>query len=157
MKLPKCGVLALVLTVVGAGALAAPRFSCDLKPLSGAAWIPGRITVEFSDEFTKAEVTDAAFGVSVPARVAQRSGTSFALSWSLPGLAVSTDHGQAEPRFRAVLNMANRKMSIQSVRTAEGTLLPRGSGLCEIERTVSQLAQNMTGREQTGFRSLGRD
>ncbi|MEX0303988.1 MAG: hypothetical protein AB3N24_16340, partial [Leisingera sp.] len=155
MSLPNSGALALILTLAGSGAVAGPSYLCKLKPISGAAWIPSRITVQFEDDFTEAEVTDASFGVSVPAKVTPRSGTSYAFSWSLPGLAVSTEQGQAEPRFRAVLNTANQKMSIQSVRTGDGNLLPRGSGNCETERALSHLAQIEGGREQTGFRSLG--
>ncbi len=142
MRLPACGILALVLTFSGASALAETSFSCNLKPISGAFWVPGRITVRFSDDFTTAQVTDAAFGVSVAAKVSQRSMTTYALSWSLPGLAVLTDSGQAEPRFRAVLNTANLKMSIQSIRTGRAVQPPRGSGTCRREPSLSLLAQN---------------
>lgn len=144
MGLPKCWVLALGFTLAGAGVLADTSFSCNLKPISGASWIPSRIKVHFSEDFTAAKVEDAAFGVSVPAKVVKRSETSFALSWSLPGLAVSAEAGKAEPRFRAVLNTANLKMSIQSVRTGDGAQLPRGSGSCQLQRTMSQLARNET-------------
>ncbi|KIC17588.1 hypothetical protein [Leisingera sp. ANG-Vp] len=141
MSVPNCGALALVLTLAGTGALAGTSYSCDLKPLSGASWIPARITVHFSEDFSTADVEDAAFGVSAPARVVKRSATSYGLSWSLPGLAVSPGESRAEPRFRAVLNTANRKMSIQSVLTAADAQLPRGSGSCRMQRTMSQLAR----------------
>ncbi|QAX29845.1 hypothetical protein [Leisingera sp. NJS204] len=145
MSLPACSILALVLTLTGAGALAETSFRCNLKPISGVTWVPGRITVHFSDDFTTAKVTDAAFGVSVSAKVSQRSETTYAISWSLPGLAVLTDSGQAKPRFRAVLNTANLKMSIQSTRTSGTKQPPRGSGTCRREPSLSRLAQNHIG------------
>lgn len=141
MGLRNSGVGALILTLAGAAAAAGASFRCHLQPISGEDWVPSRISVEFSDDFTSAEVTDTAFGVSVPAKVAKRSETSYALSWSLPGLAVLLENGQAEPRFRAVLNTSNLKMSIQSIRLEEGTQLPRGSGSCQQLETLSQLAQ----------------
>lgn len=141
MGLLNCGYVALFLTLAGATAAAGASFRCNLKPISGDTWVPSRIAIEFSDDFTAAQITDAAFGVSVPAKVVRRSRTSYALSWSLPGLAVLMESGEAEPRFRAVLNMANLKMSIQSIRLEEGMLLPRGSGSCERLESLSQLAQ----------------
>ncbi|MFY0311363.1 hypothetical protein ACFMBG_15850 [Leisingera sp. D0M16] len=143
MGLRNCGVGALLLTLAEAAAAAGAAgasFGCTLEPISGEAWVPSRITIAFSEDATAAQVTDAAFGVSVPAKVVKRSETSYALSWSLPGLAVLMDAGEAEPRFRAVLNTANLKISIQSIRLEEGTLLPRGSGRCGRLEALSQLA-----------------
>ncbi|WP_291735519.1 hypothetical protein [Leisingera sp. F5] len=145
MGLPACGILALAISLSGGAAVAETSFRCNLKPISGVTWVPGRITVHFSDDFTIAKVTDAAFGVSVAAKVSQRSETSYAISWSLPGLAVLTDNGQAKPRFRAVLNTANLKMSIQSIRPGSTEQPPRGSGTCRREPSLSLLAQNHIG------------
>ncbi|AHD02991.1 hypothetical protein METH_07855 [Leisingera methylohalidivorans DSM 14336] len=87
-------------------------------------------------------VTDAAFGVSVSAKVSQRSATTYALSWSLP---VLTNSGRAKPRFRAALNTANLKMSIQSIRAGSTMQPPRGWGTCRREASLSLLAQNRVG------------
>ncbi|WP_323781265.1 hypothetical protein [Leisingera sp.] len=143
MSVPAYGILALVLTLSGAGARAEGSFQCDLQPISRASWIPGRINVRFSDDFTTAKVTDAAFGVSVSARVSQRSATTYALSWSLPML---TDSGRAKPRFRAALNTANLKMSIQSINVGSTMQPPRGWGSCRREPSLSLVAQNRLGR-----------
>ncbi|WP_027244072.1 hypothetical protein [Leisingera daeponensis] len=141
MGLLNCGYVALLLTFAGAASAADSSFRCNLEPISGDAWVPSKIAIDFFDDFNTAQITDAAFGVSVPAKVVKRSGSSYVLSWSLPGLAVLMESGEAEPRFRAVLNMSNLKMSIQSIRLEEGTTLPRGSGSCERVDSLSLLAQ----------------
>ncbi|MBY6065877.1 hypothetical protein KUW17_03945 [Leisingera aquaemixtae] len=142
MSLPKCGALAFVFMVAGAAALAGTTFHCSLKPISGSAWIPSRITLHFTDNFRTAQVTDLTFGVAVPAKVVQHSKTSYALSWALTGLAVYSEPGIARPRFRAVLNTANQKMSLQAAKKGGNAKLPRGRGFCETENSLSLLAQN---------------
>ncbi|MEW2913421.1 hypothetical protein [Leisingera sp. JC11] len=142
MGLRLCGVFALILMLGGAGAVAGPSFHCSLKPISGTAWIPSLVSLKFSDDFSHAEVSDAAFGVPVNARVVQHSGTSYALSWTMPGLAVSGDPGRPRPRFRAILNTSNLKMSIQAVWKDLDGKLPRGSGRCQLDQGLSLLAQN---------------
>ena len=147
MTLQKCGIAALVLTMAGAGTQAGTSVTCELKALSGAAWIPGRISVHFSDDFSSAMVEDTAFSVFAPAKVVQRSETSFALTWSLPGMAVVPEGGRPEPRFRAVLNTANQKMSIQAAGGEDGAKLPRGAGSCQREGNLSMLAEKLVGEE----------
>ncbi len=145
MCLRNGGILAFALTLVCTGALAGTNYRCTVKPLTAAAWIPSRFTVEFSDDFTSAEVTDASFGVSVAAKVARHSERSYAITWSLPGPAVSTGASRTDPRFRALLNTYNQKMSIQSVPAGDRPRLRRGSGSCRIQWAMPQLAQNEAG------------
>ncbi|NSY36780.1 hypothetical protein [Leisingera sp. ANG59] len=142
MGLRLCGVFALFLTLGVADATAGPSFHCSLKPISGTAWIPSMVSLTFADDFSHAEVSETAFGIPVSARVVQHSGTSYALSWTMPGLAVSGEAGRPRPAFRAILNTSNLKMSIQSVwKDLEGKL-PRGSGRCQLDRGLPLLAQN---------------
>ncbi|MDC0656407.1 hypothetical protein N6L27_00165 [Leisingera sp. SS27] len=138
----KCSVLILVFTLAGAGVIAGPRFQCSLKPISGNAWIPREVSFHFSDDFKTAEIKDLAFGVPVTARIERHSETSFALNWALPKLAVAANAGLPGPRFRAVLNTSNLKMSIQAVRKDKDGVLPRGSGHCQVDQSLSLLAQS---------------
>lgn len=142
MSMPSCGALALVLMAAGAAPMAGTTFHCSVAPISGSSWIPSRVTLHFSDDFRSAQVTDLAFAVTVPATVVQHSETSYALSWSLPGLAVYSESGKPRPRFRAVLNTKNLKMSLQAAQKGGNAKLPRGRGHCETENSLSLLAQN---------------
>ena len=81
------------------------------------------------------------FDVKVDAKVVQHSATSYALKWWLPRMAVGAEAGRSWPGFRAILNTANHKMSIQAVSSGQGGVLPRGSGYCEMVRSLSLLAQ----------------
>ncbi|OBY27591.1 hypothetical protein [Leisingera sp. JC1] len=142
MDLLKCSFLILVFTLAGAGAMAGPRVQCSLKPISGTAWIPREVSFHFSDDFSLAEIEDLAFAVPVAARVERHSATSYALNWALPRLAVAGNAGMPGPRFRAVLNTSNLKMSIQAVRKGKDGVLPRGSGHCKVDQDLPLLAQN---------------
>ncbi|KIC30124.1 hypothetical protein [Leisingera sp. ANG-M6] len=142
MGLRFCGFFALVLTLGGAAAIAGPGFRCSLKPISGTEWIPSRFSLKFADDFSGAVITDMVFGVTVNARVMQHSETSYMLNWALPKLAVGGDAGRPKPRFRAILNTANHKMSIKAERSGQDGVLPRGQGQCEMVRSLSLLAQN---------------
>ncbi|NVK16843.1 MAG: hypothetical protein HWE35_21940 [Rhodobacteraceae bacterium] len=142
MDLLKCSVFFLVFTLAGAGVMAGPRFQCSLTPISGTAWIPRDVSFHFSDDFKTAEITDMAFGVPVMAKVERYSETSFALNWALPRLAVAGHAGLPGPRFRAVLNTSNLKISLQAVRKGKDEVLPRGSGKCQVDQGLSLLAHS---------------
>lgn len=142
MDLLKCSVFLLVFVFTGAGVMAGPLFQCSLKPISGTAWIPREVSFHFSDNFNVAEIADLAFGVPVEVRVERHSATSYALKWALPRLAVAGNAGLPGPRFRAVLNTSNLKMSIQAVRKGKDGVLPRGSGRCKVDQSPPLLAQN---------------
>lgn len=142
MDLLKCSVFILVCTLAGAGAMAGPRVQCSLNPISGTEWIPREVSIHFSDDFSVAEIEDLAFVVPVVAKVERHSATSYAMNWALPRLAVAGNAGMPGPRFRAVLNTSNLKMSIQAVRKGQDGVPPRGSGHCKVDQGLPLLAQN---------------
>ncbi len=119
--------------------------TCDLKPLSGQAWVPSRIDVHFSPDFGSATVTDVAFSVSVPALVVQKSENSFVLTWKLPELAVMPNGWRQEPEYRAVLNKANQKMSIQASARGGRAKPVRGAGRCQQEGSLPMVADGLPG------------
>lgn len=142
MGLRTSGIFALFFTLSGAPVVAGHSFHCGIEPLSGDAWIPGQVSLQFTDDFKAAEVTDKAFEVPVRARVVRHSSTSYALNWTMPHLAVSEEAGRPQPLYRAVLNTANLKMSLQVVRAGQSGSPPRGSGQCKWEHDLPLLAQN---------------
>lgn len=142
MRLRRLGVLAFAVSLAGAEALAGPSFRCSLKPISGTAWIPGRVKLDFTDDLSRAAITDLAFGVTVRAKVGTHSRTSYVLNWSMPSLAVQSAAGQPRPRFRAVFNTSNQKMSVQALLNGSDESMQRGVGRCQRERNLSQVVQS---------------
>ncbi|MFW8592839.1 hypothetical protein ACOHWE_01410 [Cribrihabitans neustonicus] len=140
MHLLKNGIAAALVTFGTSAAGAGEAYYCSAYPLSGTGWIPAEFVIEFMEHRNAARVSDTAFSATVPGRVIRRSETSLEVSWSAAHAPVGSEPG-AVRRFRALLNMANMKMTIKAMREEGMIRLSRGAGRCVPAVAQSLLAQ----------------
>lgn len=116
-------------------------YLCNAALLTGKGWIPGEFVIEFLPQRGVAQVSDAAFSSTVPARVVPRSEVSLEVSWIATHEPPGGGQGKARPRFRALVNMVNLKMTVRSERTFDAAQVARGAGFCALMPPERKLAR----------------
>ncbi|MFW8636837.1 hypothetical protein [Cribrihabitans pelagius] len=140
MHLLKNGIAAALVAAGTTAATAGEAYFCSAHPLSGNGWIPAEFVIEFLDQRNAARVSDTAFSATVPGQVTRRSESSLEVAWSAMHEPVGSAKDTA-PQFRALLNMANMKMTIKAMHEHDMIRLSRGAGRCVPAVAQSLLAQ----------------
>jgi hypothetical protein len=117
----------------GSAAFASETFLCTFQSLSKDAWIPPKVSMQFSEHRETARIWASDEGAPVSANLEKRSDSSYLLDWTVPRTVVAKATSLSANRYRVILNVDNLKVSLQ-VLAKKSAVAPssRGVGSCII-------------------------
>lgn len=135
MKYRLIGVGALALALLASQAAAEDYYICDVTSHSRLGWIPSRLLLGLSKDRQTGLALDGYIknfsDVPILVDVTQRNASSYQFNWRLNDLPIDNRRNTIDAEFRAILNLKNLRVTIQSIPSGIDQDPPRGSGRCK--------------------------
>ena len=129
----------LFVMLFGSKVFASETFSCTFQSLSKDAWVPPKVSMQFSEHRKTARIWASGEGAPVSTNLEKRSDSSYLLDWTVPREIVAKATSLSADRYRVILNVDNLKVSLQ-VLAKKSAVAPssRGIGTCIMVEELSK-------------------